>query len=107
MPTKKERSINATGLLKAAIERELGSPIDPKKYDNYIAKNDSVINNIRGNIDDLRGFSDEDWSGITDEDVTKIKNEILIRESMIKSCQDLVINRKKLTDRVRSRFPGI
>jgi hypothetical protein len=99
--------VSSWGLLKAAIDRELWVPVNPSKFNQYIQNSDTIVSAIQWHIDDLRWFSDTDWSEISDEEVAKIKNTRRIRENIIKISQILVINRKKLSDRIRSRFPDI
>lgn len=49
--SKRSSNKNINSLLKFGIERELGNPIDPRKFDAY--KKEPDYNNIRLNMKDL------------------------------------------------------
>jgi hypothetical protein len=58
---KKDINRNIDSLLKFAIEKELGKPIDPKKFDTYKKNKDKNRENICLTMLDLRKQDPESW----------------------------------------------
>jgi hypothetical protein len=113
---KKEKPVPKThtvqNLLKEAIIREFGQPIDPEKFDEYKKNRTRFHKQIELHMQDLRREwkkwdTEDTWWEISDEMISSETTDTNITENMAMMAQNLVLMRKRAFDRVLELFPDI
>jgi hypothetical protein len=104
---KKDISRNIDSLLKFAIEKELGKPIDPRKFDTYKKNKDNNRENIRLTMLDIRQEDPENWWDIDEKTIDQETTDIKISDQILRIGTTLVLRRKRAFDRALELFPTI
>jgi hypothetical protein len=101
------KTVNIHGLLKSAIEREFGSPMNPVRFDSYKKQINEIQNRITIHMYDLKWENPIDWNDVTDEMIESEAQRDTIIERLNYMSRNLILWRKRATERALELFPSL
>lgn len=102
-----KKSKNVRWLLKSALERKFGVPLDPEKFDAYKKKTDTLEEDIQTEMRILQSENLEDWWDITEDMIEKEAKNKVIFEMINQLWKDLVLKRKRLKQHILDMYPQV